>query len=73
MEVGCLRHPVASTIGSQLLDGDIQATSHEPPRQTGGPLSRQALLGEKGSSWPGKPEPQRETAKSDGTQKKGSN
>ena len=23
MEVGCLKHPGASTIGSQLLDGDF--------------------------------------------------
>ena len=33
MEVGCLKHPGASTIGSQLLD--------EPPRHAEGPPSRE--------------------------------
>ena len=39
MEVGCLRHPGASTIGSQLLDGDcshgwqILATQLRAPMQ----------------------------------------
>ena len=39
MEVGCLRHPGASNVGSQLLDGDcshgwqIQATQPRAPTQ----------------------------------------
>ena len=38
VEVGCLRHPGASAIGSQLLDGDRSHTksrqpSHEPSRR----------------------------------------
>ena len=41
MEVGCLKHPGASTIGSQFLDEDCShgwqswQPSHEPPRSKG--------------------------------------
>ena len=45
--VGCVKHPGASIIGSQILDGDgshgwqILATRHEPPH---GRERKQALI-----------------------------
>jgi len=58
VEVGCLRHPGASSIGSQLLDGPLPWLAnlgnpgpHAKPEDLQAGL---ALLGEKGGSWPGK-------------------
>ena len=74
MEVGCLRHPRASTIGSQLLDGDrsqgwqilaTQPWAPTPSRRIFEPSK--SMLGERGAHGWGKPEPWR-TPKSEGTQ-----
>ena len=78
MEVGCLKHPGASTIGSQLLD-DCQydshgceswQPSHEPPRHAEGRPSKAKASSERmGLMAEVKPEPHKTTPKSGGTQK----
>ena len=55
------------------MAGKSRQPSLEAPRQAGGPLNRQGIARRKGGSWPGMPEPQRETSKSNGTQKNGPN
>ena len=43
MEVGCLRHPVASTIGSQLLDGDYSHDWQIQPTQPCAPMRKEKI------------------------------
>ena len=55
MEVGCLRHPGASTVGSQLLDGDCShggqiSTGSNPATSLEAP-SHRVNSGKEGGKW----------------------
>ena len=68
MEIGCLRHPRASTIGSHMV-GKSWQPSHEPPRHAEGPLSKAtASLERMGLMAMARPETHKTTPESGGTQ-----